>query len=477
LKSEKSDVYTVDNYRAELLGGIALQLLVQVATDGNYISSEMRPRFGCDNKVVVHHGNHPRRPMPEKQQQADVLHYYYYKHLVRGAPFKCKMFHVYGHLDELLAWEELTLEEQINVECDHLAEDSLVAGAESGEFIERVLPHEDLVVSVGGEKISGATTPAISRHWGDEVARQHYHERGIIPWDLYHSVYWDGVEKVMKKVPEMFSVWVTKQVSGFCGTNHMMNVIYGNVVDKCPNCGHTPEKSSHIPHCRDTDRSVMFRKSVDGLVTWMEQQQTDGELIHLIQSYLLSHGERTMLSLCRLNLPYSQLASLHDELGYSNFLEGRICNLYQSMRQLDIERRHLRKHAAHWCNGLILQLLQITHRQWSYHNQTVHYKAKDGLTETQQLEIMQHCEDLLWTDPSFLLPEDRGLLDVDFEALGDGPAIARQMWLEEMKSATSASRIAGGVQLAGDDCGRYLDVPVDTEGSIRFRRQCRRAAI
>ena len=65
---------------------------------------------------------------------------------------------------------------------------------------------------------------------------------------------------------------------------------------------------------------------------------------------------------------------------------------------------------------------------------------------------------------------------MDFEALGDGPAIARQMWIEEMKSANSASRIAGGVQPADDDGGRYLEVPVDTEGSIRFRRRRRRAA-
>jgi hypothetical protein len=127
--------------------------------------------------------------------------------------------------------------------------------------------------------------------------------------------------------------------------------------------------------------------------------------------------------------------------------------------------------------ALINNSIYVTkHDQWNYRNQTVHYKAKDGLTETQQLDIMQHCEDLLWTDPSVLLPEDRGLLDVDFEALGDGPAIARQMWLEEMKSATSASRIAGGAQSAGNDGGRYLEVPVDTEGSIRFRRRRRRAA-
>jgi hypothetical protein len=59
--------------------------------------------------------------------------------------------------------------------------------------------------------------------------------------------------------------------------------------------------------------------------------------------------------------------------------------------------------------------------------------------ESQQLEIMQHCEDVLWMDPSTLLPKDRGLLDVDFKELGDGPAVARQVWLSEMHAATTAA--------------------------------------
>jgi len=56
---ESSDVHTADNYRAELFGAIALQLLVKVALDDKYINKDMRPRFGCDNKTVVYHGNHP----------------------------------------------------------------------------------------------------------------------------------------------------------------------------------------------------------------------------------------------------------------------------------------------------------------------------------------------------------------------------------------------------------------------------------
>ena len=108
---EKSNAHTADNYRAELLGAVALQTLISTAVSDKYVSMDMAPRFGCDNKTVVHHGNHPRRPMPEKQSQADVLRHL--KQLIRDAPYKARMYHVYGHLDQLLAWSELTLEERM----------------------------------------------------------------------------------------------------------------------------------------------------------------------------------------------------------------------------------------------------------------------------------------------------------------------------------------------------------------------------
>jgi hypothetical protein len=145
------------------------------------------------------------------------------------------------------------------------------------------------------------------------------------------------------------------------------------------------------------------------------------------------------------------------------------------MRQLDISKRHLRKHAGHWCNGLVLHLLQITHHQWTYCCQTVHYKGTDGLTEEQQQhKIMRECENLLWTDPSILLPEDRHLLSVDFEALGNSPVIMRQLWISEMEAATSASQLnnAQREQIIWED--PMLDTPINTEGSIRFRRHCKK---
>ena len=157
-------------------------------------------------------------------------------------------------------------------------------------------------------------------------------------------------------------------------------------------------------------------------------------------------------------------------------LEGRIPRLFYDIRLADIKRRHLSKHAGHWCNGLILQLLQITHRQWTFRNGTVHLKGPDGLSPTQTKSLARRCEDLLWTDPSTLLDKDKYLLELDFDDLGDGAAASRQMWISEMEAASAAARDAGidGSDAFAGDTFPTPTVPVDTDGSIRFHRRRRR---
>ena len=43
----------------------------------------------------------------------------------------------------------------------------------------------------------------------------------------------------------------------------------------------------------------------------------------------------------------------------------------------------LTRGADYWACGLMQHLLELTHRQWLYHNATVHMKLKDGMTAAQ----------------------------------------------------------------------------------------------
>jgi hypothetical protein len=96
----------------------------------------------------------------------------------------------------------------------------------------------------------------------------------------------------------MFSVWATKQVSGFCGNNHLLNRINGVTVDACPNCGCHPERASHVMVCKDPAHSAVFSSSVDKLVEWLASQRTDPALTVLLSEYLRHRGGVLMSSLC-----------------------------------------------------------------------------------------------------------------------------------------------------------------------------------
>jgi hypothetical protein len=84
----------------------------------------------------------------------------------------------------------------------------------------------------------------------------------------------------------MFDVWAAKQVSGFNGNNHLQHYIDGTTVDVCPNCGCSPELSSHIIFCCSPDRSTVYSFSVDKLIEWLSFQHTDPELTVLLSHYL-----------------------------------------------------------------------------------------------------------------------------------------------------------------------------------------------
>jgi hypothetical protein len=171
----------------------------------------------------------------------------------------------------------LTLEELLNIDCDEAADTALIDGVAAGNLIDQVFPDEEFVATVDGHKLSGSTTAAISRRWGRDIAREHYHNVGLTDRDYFDDVYWDGVDKVMTRVQEMYSVWVTKQVSGFCGTNHMLKTIFGDVVDECPNCHITPERSSHMCLCLDSGRDSVYQLLVSKLCDWLVAQCTDPE--------------------------------------------------------------------------------------------------------------------------------------------------------------------------------------------------------
>ena len=473
--AERSD--NADNYRAEALGAMCGLLVHRAASQRAYRYKECEAF--CDNLGVVKHASRPTTSLPEKQVQADVL--CLIKHLIRELPFSVNYQHVYGHLDAVLNLSDLTPVQRLNVDMDAAAKSALIEAIATREFISSDFPFEQVTLSCSGIKATGSPTKAIYRWWGSRTARELFHSKKIVNRDLFDLIHWRGMDKLMGKYPKIYRNFVTKHVSGCSGINSHLAHWDDTVQNFCPSCGNANESVFHITTCRNEGRIQVFKESVDELVAWMRKNQTDPLLATLIQNYLRAHGGSSMFSVAPDFLPplYRLLVKHHDRLGWRNFTEGRFLSLY-----VEIQRRHLRKissfrSADSWATGLMDQLLRICHRQWLMRNEKVHFKRGDGRTLAQHEATSLRIRDLMWTDPDDLLEGDRGLLDEDFEALGSAHAADRECWVASMDAAVAAAGHAKrkAQQDADEEAHEGVasaPIPIDSEGSIRYRRRRKR---
>ena len=464
-----------DNYRGEALGAMAALLILKAATVTAQQYMDCEDGY-CDNKGVVIHCNDPNRILPEKQSQADLI--LLCKQLARDLPFRLTYKHVMSHLDKVLRWDQLTEEQQMNVEVDKLAEKALLAAIVNRDFIDMKYPFEEIVLTSNGTKSVGSSTLNIYRWWGYRIAREFYATKKTgckIRKEDFDLVYWEGLGRTMRRYPKMYRTWITKQMCGVCGCNEHMSRYRKAVSNICPACGKRGESVAHITVCKNKDRTSLYNSSVDDLNRWMSTNETDPTLHRIVVAYLRGRGSKDFSDLTNAqdHSKYHLLAEYQDRLGWQNFIEGRFTSYL-----VHIQREYLRasstwRTAESWASGLMDQLLRITHRQWLHRNARVHFRLSDGRTQAQHDEIVAKIGRLIWTDPDELLEKDRRLLRVDFKQLGRARATTQECWIAEMETAVHLARWHSKDQGDGADTGSAgrLEPDVDTEGSIKYRRR------
>jgi hypothetical protein len=426
------------NYRGELIGGVAITVALLALQGSTVKTPTTKLEIYCDNLGVVQHANRRYKPLPEKQPQADLI--LLLRHNLDRLSLNVQYVHVYGHLDEHTQFNQLTMPQQLNVIADKLAKECLLDSINTGTRFGPTYPGENIRVWIAGRKVTSSVRSTLYDIWGAATAQRLLHRRKKVCNQDYHRVAWGAVGRAMVAYPQMFTLWVTKHVSGFSGTNRHLSRIDDSIVNKCPCCGLTDESTAHITRCSNPGRRKVFQQSVDTMLDWMEETHCDINVIECLDEYLQHRGRRCMGTIAR-GLPYlKEWATEMDILGWDNFMEGRIGNIIFDIQKESLKRSGSRRHINSWSTEFIHHILGITHKQWIFRNTRTHICLLDGKTEAEHNTIMEQVGQLLFTDPALLLPEHRYLLDLDFNELGSGSTTNRQYWIATLTSALDARR-------------------------------------
>jgi hypothetical protein len=87
------------------------------------------------------------------------------------------------------------------------------------------------------------------------------------------------------------------------------------------------------------------------------------------------------------NLLCHTAAVEQDEIGWQNFVEGKISWSWGMLQLQHYQEQHSKQTVDKWMSGLVTQLLELTHRMWIHRNRVLHAVDEQGLPLQQAAEL------------------------------------------------------------------------------------------
>lgn len=436
---------SASSYRGELLGLCAINvILLALSITGNIVN---RPpiTIWCDNKGAINRASDKSRRIKCGRPCADILRIL--RSIRHELPLSTSFRHVKAHMDDRLSWEQLSLEQKLNCDCDTLAKSAVSRAINSHrEQANRstdMLPKEAVAIYVTKQKITSDPTNSLRYLLGRSEARLFLTLEQGWTGDTFDSVGWDWLHLVLSSKPVMFRLWLGKQHSNFCATGVQMKRCKMSDDDRCPSCWAPRERARHLCICPSESRTKLFHDNVSELEAWLSlNDNTDSELAYWLIKYILGRGSLRFAALGSLSQDLHQAAISQDKIGWRNMMEGRISRLFYGIQCQHLSKSHSRINGDDWMRGLINRLIHITHSQWLFRNFTLHdsicgyNRLKDKLAVQLQIDELRH------TDPERIPEHSRFLLEIDTEILKTKDYEQQVYWVTAMEAARQARATA-----------------------------------
>ncbi len=123
-------------------------------------------------------------------------------------------------------------------------------------------------------------------------------------------------------------------------------------------------------------------------------------------------------------------------------MEGMICTQVVEIKHTYQRLCGTNRTLKSWATGLVIKLMEITHKQWLYCNVVVHNSMAGALVTRRKEEIQQEIEKQQSLDPQGLQEEDQYLAEVNLEDLEDLTGERQEYWLILIQAARKAGQLA-----------------------------------
>jgi hypothetical protein len=182
--------------------------------------------------------------------------------------------------------------------------------------------------------------------------------------------------------------------------------------------------------------------TVDLLESWLEEADTEPNLLDCIAEYAYSRGGRTMVEICYgLGEPSQRMARDQDKIGWRRFMEGMICTKVCNIQSEYHSWEGTSTNPERWAKGVVLKLLEATHGQWIYRNVQIHDDVAETRATLRKEEIQRDIEEQMKMGMTGLLKEDHWMVEVNLGDMENSSGEWEEYWLLAIWAAREAATL------------------------------------
>jgi hypothetical protein len=217
-----------------------------------------------------------------------------------------------------------------------------------------------------------------------------------------------------------------------------------NLCPLCPSCAQVNKTCSHILFCNHAGQVDVLLKSIDLLEQWLEEVDTDPDLLECIVEYARGRGQVAMLDICRgRDSQYTKMADEQDAIGWRRFMEGMVTRSIRRIQEMYTTMDGSNLSPEKWTIGVVTKLLKATHGQWLYQCVQIHDRLNGMNAMLRKEELQREIESQQEMGMEGLMEEDQYLAEVNLEDLESITGKRQEYWLVVIRVAQDASILQG----------------------------------
>jgi hypothetical protein len=352
---------------------------------------------------------------------------------IRSFKDQPKLAHVIGHQDRTVAFENLSLPAQLNVEADTLAGSYVYNSNMSASKVPRICGNTAQLHIPKGT-ITSRFKQALRRHASEPAMREHLCNRNdwsrndfrLIDWAT-HGICVRKQFKLKRFFVKLLHDWlpVGKQVARYDQ----------DLSAKCPSCPHESEDRDHFLRC--PSRRLWQEEMLKELRQYCTNNPTREALKDILLESIMSWFQDSPVILSGFGEVYDILIKQQAAVGWKQLILGRFVHEWSILQEeflRSITNRPKHSSGTGWVIGVTSVVWKHVRKEWETRNSARH-GIDDVTKEKARIEQAQREIVTMYEIKNDVLPRDRELFyattEEHFEK--ETSSLALRQWLSTWK--------------------------------------------